>query len=136
MVELTQNPESAEAAWPDVTYRGVSIVMDIYDAIEKETRKKLRKSVGSFQECYLGYNAKDDTFVIGYDIWDQATISEEIGGAYFHVQVGVNEKALTVQVKEFYHRLNHPSKKKGLFYQQEYEEVHRVFPKILDLRLD
>ena len=79
----TSSERELEKAWPNVSYQGEGRFLDTYmkwirnveaqeigDGLETDLEDEFSNTleVSGQQECYLGYNQKEDYFVMGFDL--------------------------------------------------------------------
>ncbi len=89
--ELT-NKESFDKAvggWPSTTYKGVNIHKALFGGDGISAMEKIldgMSRVDDYQECYTGYDPKDEVFYAGFDIWT----SNGNGWELFKFKVGEN----------------------------------------------
>lgn len=124
-------------AWPEhVMYKNSNIFDIVYnkqteipmDAITKELEEyndsdEYDDVDPDFQEGYLGYHTKSDTFIMGFDMW----ISDDIDCGIVKFKIK-NEKIQLLEVIAEYTY--------GGFYNNGYKKVHKEFKGIIDIRLD
>ena len=73
------------------------------------------------QEAYLGYSPAADTFVMGFDAWEQGV--DEMSGVLIRLTPDGRPVALLTQAH-------------GGMYPAGWNEAKRRFPDIIDVRLD
>jgi len=137
--------ELVRAAYPDnLTYKGIEFFDKIYmDTILEATSEKL--GIGTYydyeeeyeeddgewstettqakidgQDSYLGYIPETDTFINGWDMWDD--IGENI------VQIKLDDKGEVQNVEIVGYE--------SMMYPRGYDTVHKKYPGIIDIRLD
>jgi hypothetical protein len=116
--------EEVGESWPKVTYRGRDIIQLLLRA--DEALQPYVDAPAGIQECYLGYRPDTDTFVTGFDAWD-----EEGGyGAWIEWRLEGDSVVPLCHVNDTH--LMGP----GTFYHVGYRAVHEHFSGIIDLRLD
>ena len=126
----------------DLTYNGLAI-MDIYknklineiiDYLEENERQYFEDF--DLQECYFGYNKKEDNFIMGLDLnWSEIerddyddVLNAEYGNSNFTVSFKLNNNSELTNIKvDFYD---------GLFYNNEDCGFENLPKKTLHLRLD
>ena len=124
------------AGWTEgVVYRGMNVFDTLYDngSIWVATEKFLPESN---QECYLGYIAEQDRFVVGFDTWPvedehcdgcNCSVSEE-GSA------SVLSFTLTLQGK--IENMQPVSGMESMFYSYNWKKLKELHPSLYDIRLD
>lgn len=122
--EITSGKPPERFDMREITYKGRPFFDEYMDLIDKAA-KKLRTEGGDqieeYQECYLGYIPSKDKFIMGFDIWVDEP--DYLRGTYVLIDAD-NEKFKTLDWSE------------KLFYQGLYNEIHRSYPDLVDIRLD
>ena len=143
-VEITEpgvTPAAIMSAWPDgVLYKGQKVYDMIYgnnevmNAAEEYMWDKAGgdENEGSdpeFQEAYLGYSPADHEFIMGFDIWPDERDEEgwSVEGGMIGGFVALNpDKLWPVGAR---------TGGSGM-YPSFHDEIKRLYPDIIDLRLD
>jgi len=127
--------EQLRDAWPDVTYKG----QDLFDVVYCDegvygNEQITRQLPSQFQECYLGYDRTTDLFVVGYDCWHDEPdyYDDEFDEDYaedptntFSFRI-TNGKLAVIT----------PMYSGTMFYNENFNRVHRHNENLIDLRLD
>ena len=134
-VELTKYPKKAYEAWPAVTYHGHLILREVYKH-QSQLWDRVHIKYGEEydldgQECYLGYIPKLDQFVMGWDVWSYGEYGESFGWAYVRFTVSRDTRRATVVDVQY------DLSDEGFYGRAAgHTQIHKEFPKIVDLRLD
>jgi len=132
MVELTDdnyNQEDVSRAWPyKIAYEGRPIFdayMNIVDKIDANLRKQYNFEG---QECYLGYNPNNESFITASEgVIDGEDGDEDVSViSFMNFDSGQFKVFRTEQRASFFY---------GSGY-SPYKYIHREYPGTLDLRLD
>lgn len=124
-VEITTSTQEQIAeSWPSVTYKGDKKFFDNYIGWQEEIAKRLE--VDDYQECYLGYDPGDDSFVMGFDVWNYGWYGDSFSSQMVKFSV---EGAKVTKVHD------QESFDYG-FYPGHYEKLKADNPNLIDLRLD
>lgn len=123
--ELTTDKQDVTPMnWPYVTYLGTYIFDLIYNddhAIPKAFGHWL---CSEWQECYLGYIADGECFVIGFDTWPDAGESD-YNVFRFSISHGTIHAVEPIDVPG-----------RMVYYDRQLPVLHAMYPSLIDLRLD
>jgi hypothetical protein len=126
-VELTEpgaNEASISAAWPDkVYYNGESVFETFYSDAAMNAAWEYVEDNGfdDGQEAYLGYSPSTDTFIMGFDAWEQGV--DTMSGVLIRMTPDGRPVAFLAQAP-------------GGIYPAGRNEAKRRYPDIIEVRLD
>ena len=126
-VELTSgvaDEASINAAWPDkVYYDGESVFETFYSDAAMDAAWAYVEDNGfdDGQEAYLGYSPSADTFVMGFDAWEQGV--DEMSGVLIRMTPDGRPMSFLTQAP-------------GGMYPAGRNEAKRRYPDIIEVRLD
>ena len=143
-VEITEpgvTPAAVSAAWPDgVLYKGQKVYDIIYgnNEVMNQAEDYMWDKAGGdenegsdpeFQEAYLGYSPADHEFIMGFDIWPDERDEEgwSVEGGMIGGFVALNPDELWP--------VGARTGGSGM-YPSFHDEIKRLYPDIIDLRLD
>jgi hypothetical protein len=110
----------------NLTYKNMEFFDKIYmGIIVRKAQELLNINDNNSQECYLGYIPNTDTFVSGWDTWQ-----EDNGTSYYCIAM--------IKVDNNGYPTGHILKPyKGMFYSDDhYDTIRKQFPTLIDIRLD
>jgi len=126
--------------WPGVTYNGLDVFDTIYESEVMAQAEALAREKGNYsvQECYLGYDPQADRFIMGFDSWDLSASLDDEDSSYQEklarvVYITCPEGSANPKVSGA-----ETIASGSLMYGKGggYEDLHKKYPKLIDLRLD
>jgi hypothetical protein len=133
ITDIDVTEEQISDSWPKVSYNGQSVMDIMYnDRIMNSAEEALARYEGvefEGQEGYLGYDRRDDVFVMGFDMWMADDYNDEGGeGNHNGAFVTITPDGSEIMVDAIYDG--------GGIYSNGYNKIKISRPEMIDLRLD